>query len=69
MSKIKNGIIGYAMGVPIEFYEREKLLAHPVTDMIDGYVLKGYWSDDTSMEIALIESFNQKGLFDHDDIQ
>lgn len=72
MMKIKDGIIGHAigdaMGVPIEFYEREKLLAHPVTDMIDGYVPKGYWSDDTSMEIALIESFNQKGLFDYDDI-
>lgn len=38
MSKIKNGIIGYDMGVPIEFYEREKLLAHPVMDMFQKVI-------------------------------
>ena len=59
------------MGVPVEFCIREKLLSHPVTDMI-GYgshpVPEGFWSDDTSMEIALIDSFNTKGKFDYDDI-
>ena len=75
MSKIKDGIIGHAigdaMGVPVEFCIREKLLINPVTDMI-GYgshqVPEGFWSDDTSMEIALIDSYITKGKFDYDDI-
>lgn len=75
MSKIKDGIIGHAigdaMGVPVEFCMREKLLKHPVMDMI-GYgshpVPEGFWSDDTSMEIALMDSFIANGKFDYDDI-
>lgn len=75
MLKIKDGIIGHAigdaMGVPVEFCIREKLLNNPVTDMI-GYgshpVPEGFWSDDTSMEIALIDSFISNGKFDYDDI-
>ena len=58
MSKFKAGIIGHAigdaMGVPVEFAMREKLLKHPVTKML-GYgshdVPEGSWSDDTTMEI------------------
>lgn len=75
MSKIKDGIIGHAvgdaMGVPVEFYKREELLKHPVTQML-GYgshaVPKGSWSDDTTMEICLIQSFIDKETFDYDDI-
>ena len=55
MSLIKNGLIGFAvgdaMGVPIEFKNREELLDNPVTSMIDGgtYGLPaGTFSDDTS---------------------
>lgn len=75
MSSIKDGIIGHAigdaMGVPVEFCIREKLLEHPVTSM-RGYgshpVPEGTWSDDTSMEIATIDSIiNQKKL-DYRDI-
>lgn len=70
MLKVKNGIIGHAigdaMGVPIEFRDRQDLLKNPVTDMI-GYgtysVPVGTWSDDTSMEIATIDSFIEKGSF------
>ena len=59
------------MGVPVEFCMREKLLEHPVTSM-RGYgshpVPEGTWSDDTSMEIATIDSIiNQKKL-DYKDI-
>lgn len=75
MSKIVDSIIGHAvgdaMGVPTEFCIREKLQKHPVTKMI-GYgqhdVPAGSFSDDTSMELALIDSFNNKGKFDYDDI-
>lgn len=73
MSKIKDGIIGHAigdaMGVPVEFCIREKLLKHPVTKML-GYgshdVPEGSWSDDTTMEICLIESFIENKYFDLD---
>ena len=76
MSKIKDGVIGHAigdaMGVPVEFCIREKLLAHPVTKMI-GYgshdVPAGTWSDDTSMEIATMDSMiNQGGRINCEDI-
>lgn len=73
MTKIKDGIIGHAigdaMGVPVEFCMREKLLKHPITKMI-GYgsheVPEGSWSDDTTMEICLMESFIQNKYFDLD---
>lgn len=63
--------IGDAMGVPLEFCMREKLMENPTTEMI-GYgshdVPKGSWSDDTSMTIATIDSINNKGKIDYDDI-
>lgn len=69
--KIKSAIYGFvigdAMGVPIEFEEREKLMKSPVTNML-GYgsydVPKGVWSDDTSMTLATIDSIivNKKEL-------
>lgn len=75
MSKIVDSIIGHAigdaMGVPTEFCIREKLQKHPVTKMI-GFgqhdVPAGCFSDDTSMELALIDSYVNKGKFDYDDI-
>ena len=76
MSKIKDGVIGHAigdaMGVPVEFCIREKLLAHPATKML-GYgshdVPAGTWSDDTSMELATIDSIvNKEGKIDCNDI-
>lgn len=61
--KIKSAICGFvigdAMGVPVEFEDREKLMKSPVTNML-GYgsydVPKGVWSDDTSMTLATIDS-------------
>lgn len=75
MSKIIDSIIGHAigdaMGVPTEFCIRERLQKHPVTKMI-GYgqhnVPAGCFSDDTSMELALIDSYVNKRKFDYDDI-
>ena len=75
MSKVIDSIIGHAigdaMGVATECCIREKLQSHPVTKMI-GYwqhdVPAGCFSDDTSMELALIDSYVNKGKFDYDDI-
>lgn len=75
MSKIKDSIIslaiGDAMGVPVEFCQREKLLRKPVTKML-GYgsheVCAGSWSDDTTMTICELVSFNKNKKFDYDDI-
>ena len=67
---IKDSVFGFAigdaMGVPIEFMQRELLLKKPLTKMI-GYgtydVPKGCWSDDTSMLIATIDSIvRSKGI-------
>ena len=75
MSKYVDAIIGHAigdaMGVPTEFYSREELMSNPVVEMIKAKYInqpEGSWSDDTSMEIATIDSFIEKGGFDYDDI-
>lgn len=75
MSKIIDSIIGHAvgdaMGVPTEFCIREHLLEKPVKEMIGSAKTgqpAGSWSDDTSMEIATIDSFIQNKGFDYDDI-
>lgn len=66
----KAGIIGLAvgdaMGVPLEFCMREKLMQNPTTEMI-GYgshnVPKGSWSDDSSMTFATIDAIiNDKSV-------
>ena len=63
MSTIKDCItglaIGDAMGVPIEEYERKRLINKPVTNMLgwgNYYVPEGSWSDDTSMTLATIDA-------------
>ena len=53
--------IGDALGVPVEFITRQELKENPVTDM-KGYgtypVPAGAWSDDTSMALCALETFN-----------
>lgn len=75
MSKFIDSIIGHAvgdaMGVPTEFHTREYLFKNPVKEMIGSDKTgqpAGTWSDDTSMEIATIDSFINKKKFDYDDI-
>lgn len=75
MSKFIDSIIGHAvgdaMGVPTEFCIREYLLMNPVKEMIESDKTgqpAGSWSDDTSMEIATIDSFIQNKEFNYDDI-
>lgn len=63
----RDGIIGFAigdaMGVPVEFMEREKLLEVPVTQMLgrgSHNQPKGTWSDDTSLTLATMDSIIQR---------
>ena len=73
--KMEAGIIGFAigdaLGVPIEFLNREILIRNPIDDMI-GYgthnVPAGTWSDDTSLTIAAMDSIIEKKEIDYDDI-
>ena len=65
--KIKSVMLGHAigdaLGVPVEFCDREELAEHPVTDMT-GYgtypVPAGAWSDDTSMSLCALDSLCHK---------
>ena len=52
-------IIGDALGVPVEFEDRQALRSNPVVDMraYGTYMQpKGTWSDDSSMMLCLMES-------------
>ena len=75
MSKFVDSILGHAigdaMGMPTEFCIRERLIENPVLDMIGSEKTgqpAGSWTDDTSMEIAIIASIIEKGKFDYSDI-
>ena len=64
-------IVADALGVPVEFKDRDYLKENPVTDMT-GYgtynLPKGSWSDDTSMTLCLAESIGRLGKIDYADI-
>ena len=56
-----------ALGVPVEFRDRARLKADPVTDMREYGTHrqpKGTWSDDTSMSVAAMEVL-AKGKVDY----
>lgn len=63
LERIKAVVIGHAvgdaLGVPVEFCDREELKEKPITEMV-GYgsypVPPGAWSDDTSMSLAALDS-------------
>lgn len=64
-------VVGDALGVPVEFKEREVIRKHPVTDMMEygtHYQPKGTWSDDSSMMLCTLDSLGDKGEIDYDDI-
>ena len=75
IEKMKAGIMGFAvgdaLGVPVEFLNRNLLQKNPVKDMI-GYgshrVPEGTWSDDTSLMIAAMDSIQEKNDIDFEDI-
>lgn len=68
---IYGAIIGDALGVPVEFKDREWLSENPVSTMT-GYgtygLPKGSWSDDSSMMLCLADSIGRLGGLDYDDI-
>lgn len=55
--------VGDALGVPVEFCERDELTANPVTDM-RGFGTYPYpagsWSDDTSMSLCALEALSHE---------
>lgn len=73
--KMKAGIMGFAvgdaLGVPVEFLNRDLLQRRPLKEMI-GYgsrrVPEGTWSDDTSLMIAAMDSIKENGDVNFDDI-
>ncbi|WP_226037543.1 ADP-ribosylglycohydrolase family protein [Aquibacillus saliphilus] len=73
MDDIMGGVIGLAvadaLGVPVEFVDRQTLKSNPVIDMRSHGTYNqpaGTWSDDTSMTLCLVESLSE-GL-DYTDI-
>ena len=62
--------VGDALGVPVEFCDREELVETPVTDMM-GYgtydVPAGAWSDDTSMSLAALDALTKRE-WDYEDV-
>ena len=64
-------IVGDALGLPVQFLEREELKKNPVTDMI-GYgtfhMPEGTWSDDGSLTLATLQSILDNGKIDEEDI-
>ncbi|WP_433942927.1 ADP-ribosylglycohydrolase family protein [Paenibacillus sp. SN-8-1] len=75
MNKVRNGILGLcigdALGVPVEFLDRNELRRNPVTDMI-GYGTHhqppGTWSDDASLTLCLLESIAECGSINLTDL-
>ena len=73
---MKAGIMGFAvgdaLGVPVEFLNRDLLQRRPLKEMI-GYgsrrVPEGTWSDDTSLMIASMDSIKENGDVNFDDIK
>ena len=58
------GIVGDALGVPVEFEKRD---SYYVDSMIDGGTWeqpKGSWSDDTSFTLPLMENLTAGGSYD-----
>lgn len=64
LGSIYGFIIGDALGVPVEFLQRNEF---NITDMV-GYGTyeqpKGTWSDDSSLMLCLIENINENGSYD-----
>jgi ADP-ribosylglycohydrolase len=61
--------IGDALGVPVEFQDRELLRRNPVRGMRGNgshHQPAGTWSDDTALALCLVESICQAGIDYHD---
>ncbi|MGB4381424.1 MAG: ADP-ribosylglycohydrolase family protein, partial [Bacillota bacterium] len=68
LSGVMGLCVGDALGVPVEFMDRDALRRNPVTGMRAYGTYNqpaGTWSDDTSMTLCLVDSLI-KGL-DYED--
>lgn len=64
-------VTGDALGDPIQFESRDRVAAHPVTEMRAGgaYAMPaGTWTDDSSMTLATLASISEKQRIDLQDI-
>lgn len=68
LSRIKGGLsgimVGDALGVPVEFYSRDRLKKEPVVNMRERGSWDqpcGTWSDDSSMTLCLLNSLLEVG--------
>lgn len=65
------GVVGDALGMPVQFVSREELKKYPVRTM-DGYgtynMPPGTWSDDSSMALATLDSIRENGEVNYSDI-
>ena len=76
MSKIVDSLMGHvvgdAMGTPVEYFMRKNLQNNKVTEMLGNIGQHkepiGSWSDDTSMQLAFMDSMINKKCIDYDDI-
>ena len=73
--RIRGSLLGFfvgdALGVPVEFTEREELKKNKVTKMLEYGTYNqpiGSWSDDSSMVIATIDSINNNNGINYMDI-
>jgi ADP-ribosyl-[dinitrogen reductase] hydrolase len=69
IDKIKSALfglaVGDALGVPVEFVDRDRLAQNPVIDMRGfgtHHQPKGTWSDDSSLAFCLADSLAEKDL-------
>lgn len=64
-------VVGDALGMPVQFADRDELKMNPVKTM-EGYgtynMPPGTWSDDSSMSLATLDSIREKGEVDYSDI-
>lgn len=60
--------VGDALGVPYEFRARDSFVCTDMTGRGTHGMPAGTWSDDTSMALALCDSYRELGRVDADDI-
>ena len=64
-------VVGDALGLPVQFLEREELVEKPLEDMIGYgtfYLPEGSWSDDSSLTLATLDSLREYNEINCDDI-
>ena len=67
LSGIMGGVVGDALGVPVQFMSRAEVKEKNVTGMV-GYMTfnlpEGSWSDDSSLTLATLSSIKERGCID-----